>query len=115
MYEEEYVDVLLEIKDDLFYIVEQKKFYKGSKEAEEAKQVISALAFRAIKDGGKIYRKVGNAFVEIHPNIDYPKLLELVRTMEAKEIHNYVSGLDSHEVVSSVGSQEQSLSSGRSR
>ncbi len=37
MYESEYVDVLLEIKDDLFYIVEQKQFYKGSNEAEEAK------------------------------------------------------------------------------
>ena len=115
MYQEEYVDVLLEIKDELFYIVEQRKFYKGSNEAEEAKQVMSALAFRAIKDGGKIYRKVGDAYVEIHPNIDYPKLLELVRTMEAKEIHNFASSQNSHEVVSSVGSQEQSLSSGRSR
>ena len=115
MYQEEYVDVLLEIKDELFYIVEQRKFYKGSNEAEEAKQVMSALAFRAIKDGGKIYRKVGDTYVEIHPNIDYPKLLELVRTMEAKEIHNFVSSQNSHEVVSSVGSQEQSLSSGRSR
>lgn len=114
MYESEYVDVLLEIKDDLFYIVEQKQFYKGSNEAEEAKQVMYALAFRTIKDGGKIYRKVGDAFVEIYPNIDYPKLLELVRTMEAKEIHNFVSTLDSHEVVGSAGSQEQSLNSRRS-
>lgn len=115
MYESEYIDVLSEIKDNLIYIVEQRKFCKGSNEAEEAKRIMATLTFRTIKNGDKIYRKVRNALVEIHPNIDYPKLLELVKTMETKEIHNSVSKLNFHEVVGSVGSTKQSLNSRRSR
>ena len=93
--EYETVDVFLGEESGNFVVV-PKSVIKDSIEAIEAKQVMSALAFKTMKEGGKIYRKSANGFTEIHPEIDYPKLLELVKTMSAKE-------------------EEQSLSSGRSR
>lgn len=95
MYESELVDVLVGISEDN-YIVEQRQVQKGSKQALEAKQVMAVLAYRSMKEGHGIYRKVGNGYVKLHPDVDYPKLLELVRTM------------DTHQ-------EEQSLNSGRNR
>ena len=95
MYESELVDVLVGISEGN-YIVEQKQVQKGSKQADEAKQVMAVLAYRGMKEGHGIYRKVGNGYMELHPDVDYPKLLELVRTMDAHQ-------------------EEQSLNSGRSR
>lgn len=95
MYENEYVDVLVGINNGNF-IVEQKPVYKGSKEADEAKQVMAVLAYRGMKEGRGIYRKVGNVFTELHPEVDYPMIHELVKTMDVNE-------------------EEQSLNSGRSR
>ncbi len=87
MYESELVDVLVGISDGN-YIVEQKQVQKNSIQAEEARQVMAVLAYRGMKEGHGIYRKVGNGYTELHPDVDYPKILELVRVMEAKEQEN---------------------------
>jgi len=84
MYESELVDVLVGISDGN-YIVEQKQVQKGSKQAEEAKQVMAVLAYRGMKEGHGIYRRVGNGYTELHPDVDYPFILELVKTMHASE------------------------------
>ena len=57
---------------------------------------MAVLAYRGMKEGRGIYRKVGNGFTELHPEVDYPMIHELVKTMDANE-------------------EEQSLNSGRSR
>lgn len=66
MYESEMVDILVGISEGN-YIVEQKQVQKGSKQAEEAKQVMAVLAYRGMKEGSAIYRKVGKKFYAITP------------------------------------------------
>jgi hypothetical protein len=48
MYESELVDILVGISEGN-YIVEQRQVQKGSKQAEEAKQVMAVLAYRGMK------------------------------------------------------------------
>ena len=84
MYESELVDILVGISEGN-YIVEQRQVQKGSKQAEEAKQV---LAYRGMKEGSAIYRKVGKSFMQLHPEVDYPMILELVKTFQAEESHS---------------------------
>lgn len=84
MYESELVDVLIGVSEGN-YIVEQRQVQKGSKQADEAKQVMAVLAYRGMKEGHGIYRKVGNGFMELHPEVDYPMILELVKTFQAEE------------------------------
>jgi hypothetical protein len=57
-------------------------------EAEEAKQVMAVLAYRGMKEGSAIYRKVGKNFMQLHPEVDYPMILELVKTFQAEESHS---------------------------
>ena len=70
MYESEMVDILVGISEGN-YIVEQKQVQKGSKQAEEAKQVMAVLA----------YRGVGKSFMQLHPEVDYPMILELEKKL----------------------------------
>ena len=49
MYESELVDILVGISEGN-YIVEQRQVQKGSKQAEEAKQVMAVLAYRGMKE-----------------------------------------------------------------
>ena len=87
MYESELVDILVGISEGN-YIVEQRQVQKGSKQAEEAKQVMAVLAYRGMKEGSTIYRKVGKNFMQLHPEVDYPMILELVKTFQAEESHS---------------------------
>lgn len=87
MYESEMVDILVGISEGN-YIVEQRQVQKGSKQAEEAKQVMAVLAYRGMKEGSAIYRKVGKSFIQLHPEVDYPMILELVKTFQAEESHS---------------------------
>lgn len=91
MNESELIDVLVAINHHNF-IVEQKQFDKGSKEAEHAKASIAVLAYKGMKEGYGIYRQVNNKYVEIHPEVDYPKLFELVKTFDEKENSNTMGG-----------------------
>ena len=84
MYESELVDILVGISEGN-YIVEQRQVQKGSKQAEEAKQVMAVLAYRGMKEGSAIYRK---SFMQLHPEVDYPMILELVKTFQAEESHS---------------------------
>ena len=66
MYESELVDILVGISEGN-YIVEQRQVQKGSKQAEEAKQVMAVLAYRGMKEGSAIYRKSWKKFYAITP------------------------------------------------
>ena len=68
MYESEMVDILVGISEGN-YIVEQKQVQKGSKQAEEAKQVMAVLAF-----------------MQLHPEVDYPMILELEKKLNGSYI-----------------------------
>lgn len=57
MYESEVVDVLVGVSEGN-YIVEQKQVQKGSKQAEEAKQVMAVLAYRGMKEAEFIEKLV---------------------------------------------------------
>ena len=85
MYESEMVDILVGISEGN-YIVEQKQVQKGSKQAEEAKQVMAVLAYRGMKEGSAIYRKVGKSFMQLHPEVDYPMILELEKKLNGSYI-----------------------------
>jgi hypothetical protein len=74
MYESELVDILVGISEGN-YIVEQRQVQKGSKQAEEAKQVMAVLAYRGMKEGSAIYRKVGKNFMQLHPEDQYHPFL----------------------------------------
>ena len=78
MYESELVDILVGISEGN-YIVEQRQVQKGSKQV---------LAYRGMKEGSAIYRKVGKSFMQLHPEVDYPMILELVKTFQAEESHS---------------------------
>ena len=41
-----------------------------------------------MKEGSAIYRKVGKSFMQLHPEVDYPMILELVKTFQAEESHS---------------------------
>lgn len=49
---------------------------------------MAVLAYREMKDGSTIYRKVGKSFMQLHPEVDYPMILELVKTFQAEESHS---------------------------
>ncbi len=40
---------------------------------------MAVLAYRGMKEGSAIYRKVGKSFMQLHPEVDYPMILELVK------------------------------------
>lgn len=80
MNEFEIVDVLLDFYDNNLY-VEQKKFEKGSSDADYAKKIFAAAAYQSMKEGFIIYRKVGESVTELNPEVDYPYLLELEKFM----------------------------------
>jgi hypothetical protein len=84
MNENEIVDVLVGISNHNF-IVQQRTFPKGSIEAEEAKQTMVILAYKGMKEGYGIYRQNGNSFTELHPEVDYPRIIELEKIFESSE------------------------------
>jgi hypothetical protein len=49
---------------------------------------MAVLAYRGMKEGSAIYRKVGKSFMQLHPEVDYPMILELVKTFQAEESHS---------------------------
>lgn len=76
MKETEIIDVLMEITDNNF-IVQPTSFNKGSNEADYAKKTMAILAYKGMKEGYGIYRRVEGKLLEIHPEVDYPMILEL--------------------------------------
>lgn len=76
MNETEIIDVLMGITDHNF-IVEPTSFNKGSNEADYAKKTMAILAYKGMKEGYGIYRRVEDKLLEIHPEVDYPMILEL--------------------------------------
>ena len=91
MNENEIVDVLVGVSDHNF-IVQQKEFSKGSLEAEEAKQTMVILAYKGMKEGYGIYRHDGNSLTELHPEVDYPMILELEKIFDASEKSTSMGG-----------------------
>ena len=49
---------------------------------------MAVLAYRGMKEGSAIYRKVGKSFIQLHPEVDYPMILELVKTFQTEEGHS---------------------------
>lgn len=76
MGEIEIIDVLMGITDHNF-IVQPTSFNKGSNEADYAKKAMAILAYKGMKEGYGIYRRVEDKLLEIHPEVDYPMILEL--------------------------------------
>ncbi len=76
MNETEIIDVLMGINDHNF-IVQPTSFNKESKEADYAKKTMAILAYKGMKEGYGIYRRVDDKLLEIHPEVDYPMILEL--------------------------------------
>lgn len=70
------VDVLVGVREGC-YIIEKKEFEKGSDEAVEAEKMLIILAYKGMKEGHPIYRKVGDKLEEANLEVDYPYLLEL--------------------------------------
>lgn len=76
MNESEIIDVLIGISNHNF-IVQPTSFDKGSNEADYAKKTMAILAYKGMKEGYGIYRKVDDKLIEIHPEVDYPMIMEL--------------------------------------
>ena len=76
MMDKKYIDVLIAVREGC-YIIEKKEFEKGSTEAIEAEKMLIILAYKGMKEGNPIYRKVGDKLEEANLEVDYPYLLEL--------------------------------------
>lgn len=47
---------------------------------------MAVLAYRGMKEGSAIYRKVGKSFMQLHPEVDYPMILELEKKLNGSYI-----------------------------
>lgn len=90
---QERVDVLVSIdSSNGRYIIEPQVFEKDSEEVIVAKERLAAIAYKAMKEGYVVYRKIGNQLVEANLEFDYPYVYELVLRMDSEKENTHSMG-----------------------
>lgn len=84
MEEKELIDVVVNFENKMFFVV-SKEFIKGTKEAENAKATLAIIAYKAMNEGYRIFKKDEKGIKEIFPEIDYPNLLELIKQFNIED------------------------------